>query len=83
MPSFVGRLTKDGQVVSEWLTFNYATMRSGNFVSYPGTIDLPQGVSVDLGAYTVELRNGGRCSVLVHSSNGRIAEFKINGRPPA
>ena len=83
MPSFVGRLTKDGQSASEWLTFKYNTMRSGNFVSHPGTIDLPEGVDVNLGAYTVELRNGGRCSVLVHRTHGRIAEFKITGRPPA
>jgi hypothetical protein len=53
MPSFVGRLAKDGQPASEWLTFTYNTMRSGDFVSYPGTIDLPEGRPYGFSNYNV------------------------------
>jgi hypothetical protein len=88
MPSFKGRLFRDGKPVSPWLTFNYTATQSGNYKAHPGTFDLPEGLYVELGLYTVELQGGASCSILVEatpdSSHGRrYAEFNINGRPPA
>jgi hypothetical protein len=88
MPSFDGRLTEDGRPVSQWLTFKYTAVQIGNFTTHPGTVDLPEGVYIKPGAYAVELRAGGNCSILVDAvhdaSHGRRhADFNINGPPPA